>query len=140
MDGILQRFISFTSRVGADPRYSHDLRLQKSMLVAASSMFIVTGAFWGLMYFALGEYVAGAIPIGYAVFSTLSVIAFVRFRRYHLFRFTQLLLILLLPFLLQIALGGFINSSAVILWFIVCPVGALAFSGSTSCRKRLPRS
>jgi guanylate cyclase len=37
------------------------------------------------------------------------------------------LLILLLPFLLMIALGGFIKSSAVILWSLLSPFGALLF-------------
>jgi guanylate cyclase len=128
MDGILSKFISFTARVGADPRDPPDLRLQKQILVASSSMVIVAAAIWGILYFAFGEILAGAIPFGYAVFSTMSVIAFARFRNYSLFRFTQLLLILILPFLLQIALGGFINSSAVILWSFICPIGALAFS------------
>ena len=36
-------------------------------------------------------------------------------------------LILLLPFLLQIALGGYINASAVIIWSLICPLGALVF-------------
>lgn len=132
MDGIVQRIFAFTAQVGADPHDSPELRLQKRMLVAASSMFIAAGALWGIMYFALGEYVAGAIPFGYAVFSSISVIVFARSRNFQLFRFTQLLLILLLPFLLQIALGGFIHSSAVVLWSIICPVGALAFSGLRS--------
>lgn len=135
MDGVLQRFISFASSVGADPHDSDDVRLQKSILVAASSMIIPAAALWGLLYFALGEYVAGAIPFSYAVFSTLSIIAFSRWRNYPLFRFTQLLLILILPFLLQIALGGFINSSAVVLWSIICPIGALAFSGVRSAAR-----
>jgi guanylate cyclase len=59
----------------------------------------------------------------------LSVIAFSRLRNYDFFRSTQLFLILLLPFLLQIALGGFINSSAVVLWSLICPIGALLFVG-----------
>jgi guanylate cyclase len=48
-------------------------------------------------------------------------------RRYRFFLFTQLLLILFLPFLLMIALGGFIKSSAVILWSLLSPLGALLF-------------
>lgn len=129
MDGITHRFITFASHVGTDSRDSPELRLQKKLLVAANSMFIVAGATWGIMYFMLGELLAGSIPFGYAVFSSVSMFAFARSRNYQLFRFTQLLLILLLPFLLQIALGGFINSSAVILWSVICPIGALAFSG-----------
>ena len=45
----------------------------------------------------------------------------------HFFRFSQLFLILLLPFLLMAALGGFVSGSAVILWALICPLGALLF-------------
>lgn len=134
MNELLARYIALAQRVGADPNDSAELRLQKTLLVAASSMFVAAGLVWGLFYFALGE-IAGAIPFGYAVFSTLSLFVFARTRNFSLYRFTQLLLILLLPFLLQLALGGFVNSSAVILWSIVCPIGALAFSGLSSARR-----
>ena len=120
-------FIALISDIGADAMDSPEVRLQKTMLVLGSFMFIVAGAVWGLMYWAFGEWLAGSIPFGYAVISTLSVIAFARLRSYPLFRFSQLLLILLLPFLLQIALGGFINSSAVVLWSLICPISALLF-------------
>lgn len=79
------------------------------------------------MYFFFGELLAGAIPFSYAIISLLSILYFSRTRQYSLFRFSQLLLILLLPFLLMAALGGFINGSAVILWALICPLGALLF-------------
>jgi guanylate cyclase len=74
-----------------------------------------------------GEFLAGSIPFGYSIFSASNVVMFAVARRYRLFLFSQLLLILLLPFLLMMALGGFINSSAVILWAFICPLGALLF-------------
>ena len=48
---------------------------------------------------------------------------------YRLFRFTQLGLILLLPFALQLTLGGFVSASAVILWSLLAPLGAMLVSG-----------
>ncbi len=85
------------------------------------------GAAWGAMYILVGEPLAGAIPLSYAVISLFSVIHFGLTRRYHVFRFSQLLLILLLPFLLMMSLGGFISGSAVILWALICPLGAMLF-------------
>jgi adenylate cyclase len=41
------------------------------------------------------------------------------------YRFTQLLLILILPWLVTIALGGFRQSSVVIIWAALCPLGSL---------------
>ena len=90
-------------------------------------MFIFAGALWGILYFLFDEPIAGAIPLSYAIISLVSVIVFHLTRRYGLFLFSQLLLILFLPFLLMIALGGFVRSSGVILWSLICPLGALLF-------------
>ena len=125
----LQAYFAFSARVDVKPDDSEELRLQKSLMTSASPVLILAGAIWSVMYFAFGEPIAGVIPGSYAVLSVLSVFVFARQRDYALFRFTQLLLILLLPFLLQIALGGFINSSAVVLWSLICPIGALIFAG-----------
>jgi adenylate cyclase len=57
--------------------------------------------------------------------SLANTVLFGVFRHYHAYRFTQLALILLLPWLMTISLGGFHNSSAVILWSTLCPLGAL---------------
>ncbi len=121
------RLLNLISRIGADSRDSDELRLQKALMVSGSFMFILAGALWGVLYFSLGQWLAGSIPLSYAVISLLSIGLFSLTRRYRIFRFSQLGLILLLPFLLMIALGGFVNSSAVILWSLLCPFGALLF-------------
>jgi len=116
------------SRIGKGVDDSQDIRLQKSLLVVGSYMFIAAGAAWGIVYILFGEPVAGMIPLSYAIVSLLSVIHFALTRRYYFFRNSQLILILFLPFLLMLALGGYINSSAVILWSFICPLGALLFA------------
>lgn len=124
---LIQQVLARVARIGADPHDSDEVRLQKTLLALGSFMFIAAGALWGLIYFSFGEYIAGSIPFGYAIISILSVIVFHLTRRYEPFLFIQLLLILFLPFLLMIALGGFIRSSAVILWSLLSPLGALLF-------------
>ena len=124
---LLQQTLHLIAQIGSDPDDSDEVRLQKTLLVLGSSLFIAAGVLWGLIYFSFGEYMAGAIPLGYAIVSTLSVILFHLTHRYQPFLFIQLLLILFLPFLLMIALGGFIRSSAVILWSLLSPLGALLF-------------
>ena len=125
----LQTYFEFILRIGVSAHDSDELRLQKSLLVSASPALSLAGAAWSVVYFASGELIASLIPGGYAVLSALNLLLFARRRNFRFFRFTQLLLILLLPFLLQIALGGFINSSAVVLWSLICPMGALIFAG-----------
>jgi guanylate cyclase len=116
------------SKIGGSLDDAQDVRLQKSLLVGGSFMFIAAGALWGIVYFLFQEPVAGIIPLSYAIVSFLSVIHFSLTRQYRFFRASQLALILLLPFLLMAALGGFINSSVVIFWSFICPLGALLFA------------
>ena len=120
---LLQR----VARVGADADDDDDIRLKKSLLVVCALPFIFAGAAWGLMYIFFNEPLAGMIPLSYSAVSLLSILRFGQTRRYRLFRFSQLLLILLLPFLLMVMLGGYVSGSAVILWALICPLGALLF-------------
>jgi adenylate cyclase len=127
LPGVMRKILNAGARIGADPRDDDDVRLHKSMLVMSTAMFLVAGLLWGLIYFALRETTAGWIPFAYGLVSLLSLVAFALTRRYHFFRFSQLLLILLLPFLLMATLGGFINGSVVILWALIAPMAALIF-------------
>jgi guanylate cyclase len=115
------------ARIGYDAHDSDEQRLQKTLLSLGSFMFTAAGVLWGMLYFLLGEYVAASIPLGYTIISLLSILMFHWTRHYKFLLFSQLLLILFLPFLLMIALGGFIRSSAVILWSLLSPLGALLF-------------
>jgi guanylate cyclase len=124
---MMKKVITRVAHIGADPSDEDDIRLRKSLLVICALLFALAGAAWGLMYILSGESLAGMIPLSYAVISLLSIFQFGLTRRYHLFRFSQLLLILLLPFLLMVTLGGFVSGSAVILWALICPLGALLF-------------
>jgi guanylate cyclase len=115
------------SRVGADPDDDEDTRLRKSLLVICAVPFMLAGLAWGVMYFALGQPLAAAIPSAYAAISLASVLHFGATRRYRFFCVSQLTLILLLPFFLMLTLGGFVTGSAVVLWALICPLGALLF-------------
>jgi adenylate cyclase len=109
---------------------SEELRLKKNLLVASSLLMGFLALLWGILYLSLGRPFAASIPICYAVLSAISVTLFAATGRYRLFRLSQLLLSLALPFLLATVLGGFINSSVVILWALTCPIGAFLFAGS----------
>lgn len=127
-DSLPQRLIRVVTHIGADPSDSEDCRLQKILLVLSSLMMASLAVAWGSIYAALGETIAGAIPLSYSVLSFISMFAFSRTHRYRFFRASQLLLSLLLPFFLMIALGGFASSSAVVLWSLSCPLGAMVFA------------
>ncbi len=92
-----------------------------------SSHFTVVGLVWGVVYLANGLWLPSCIPFSYTVLSLISIIILLVTKKFSFFRNIQLCLVLLLPFLLHLSLGGFIPSSSVILWAIVCPMAALFF-------------
>ena len=130
VENILLNLWSIIGQIGIKPEDPDDVRLQKTILVTVSMAVIAAGVVWGAIYYYYGEFLAAAIPISYGLVSTLSIVLFAIIHNYRFFRFTQLLLILLLPFFLMVVLGGFVNSSVVILWALLCPLGALVFSDS----------
>ncbi len=124
----ISHLLMLISRIGADPSDQEEMKLGKSLLVRGSLMFMIAGSVWGIVYICILHLSAGWIPLVYAVFSLLSLVYFGFSRRFNIFRLSQLVLILLLPFFLMLSLGGYVNSSAVILWSFISPIGALLFS------------
>ncbi len=101
----------------------------QDLLITSSTIIALLALLWGLIYLYTGAVVAGAIPLLYAALSFVSIGYYALTGRYHLFRFIQLLVTLLFPAALMLVLGGFINSSGVILWSLTSPVGAMLFAG-----------
>ena len=124
----MERVLAVFGTVGADPADGEDIRLRKALLVAIASLISFLAVFWGLLYIVFGEPLGGAIPLTYTVLSLGSIVVFTLTRRYDWFRFTQLGLMLVLPLILMVVLGGFIPSSVVAAWSFVAPLCALVFA------------
>ncbi len=126
----LRNWIHRLANAGSLPADTQEQRLRKAILVFLVTIYCIAGALWGIAYLALTLPLSGSIPLGYTVVSGSSLLYFFRTKRYGFFRFSQLLLILFLPFLLHCSLGGFAASSVVMIWAILSPVGALMFVGT----------
>jgi hypothetical protein len=113
--------------VGA-PDDAEDVRLSKTLAVAASILEFPAGVLWGGLYLAFGEPGAALIPFAYSFLTLVNLTAFKITRSYAAFRLFHLVLTLLLPFSLMIALGGFVSGSAVIFWSLIAPMGAMVFA------------
>jgi adenylate cyclase len=112
-------------RIGTDPQDSPDQALQKRVLVTSAVLIAALALVWGLVYIGFGEPLAGAIPLGYGLLSFASLAVFAVTRRFVLYRGTHLVSMLVLPFALQLVLGGFLLGSAVLIWSFFAPIGAL---------------
>jgi adenylate cyclase len=136
-NNLFDKFFSRIAGIGAEKGDSEEIRLQKSLLVICAIPFIIAGTCWGFMYMYFGEGLASMIPLSYAFFSSASIIYFGFTRKFKVFRFSQLLLILVLPFALMVSLGGFVNGSAVMLWGLLSPLGAMLFYRQSSAPRWL---
>lgn len=106
------------------------MRRRGSGLLAGFGVLItLAGLAWGLVYVAFGELGAAIPPLGYAAIVALSLAAHRWHRRDAILRDTMIGLMIPLPFVVQIALGGFAASGAVVMWSVMSVFGALVFSG-----------
>ena len=101
----------------------------KSALVISSLLITVLSCIWVVTYATLGFWLSALIPFLYQVASLAGLAFFARTKRFGIYRASQVTMMLLLPFLLQWSLGGFVPSGAVALWAFTAPLGALVFYG-----------
>ena len=113
--------------IGADPRDTADERFRKRLLVGVALIILPAGFVWGSLYWLIGERAVALTPWGYVTGSIISLFVFARTRSFAFLRTAQLLLILIAPALGTIMLGGLDESSSVILWSLLAPLGAVAF-------------
>jgi adenylate cyclase len=125
LNGILERF----ALLGARPSDTDEERLRKGALVLTAALITLVSFTWVGTYLALGLWPAALIPAAYQVVTVGAIAFLARTKRYEVFRATQLGMMLVLPFVLQWSLGGFVDSSAVCLWALVSPLAALVFHG-----------
>jgi hypothetical protein len=128
-EGIFANALARLSRLGSLPSDSDEEQLRKATLTLYMLLLNAAAITWGAMYIVLGYGLAAIWPLAYSGLSLLSIVHFWRTKRFDIFRFTQLLLLLLLPNALQWSLGGFMRSGAVGIWSLMAPLGALMFQG-----------
>lgn len=123
----INNLYSKLTHIGINASDDDEIILQKILMVRFVIPFIITGILWGCMYMHYNEPMAGSIPFIYSVITFSTLIYFKYSHNFKLFRFQQLLFILIFPCALMIALGGFINGSMVIIWGLISPLGAMLF-------------
>ncbi len=122
-------WLSRLGNAGVLPTDDEEARLAKTVLTYSSTLILFLAFFWVITYFLLDRPLSAAIPLTYQIISAISLIYFFRTKEYQVFRFTQLVMMLILPVALQLSLGGFVASSGVMLWSLIAPLGALLFHG-----------
>src|ERR1700721_403982 len=123
--GSMKAIITLIGRLGVDTSDSDETALGKRLSVVLCAGTLPLTLLWSAVYLAAGAPIAAAIPGFYTAFTPINTAIFAHTRNFGFYRFTQLLLILLLPWLVTLSLGGFKQSSVVIIWAALCPLGSL---------------
>ena len=121
----LAQLSALARNIGIDAGDSQETALRKRVAVALFAGTLPFTIGWSAIYLAAGAPLAATIPGFYSVVTPINTFIFARTRNLAIYRFTQLLLVLFLPWLVMLSLGGFRQSSAVILWAALTPLGAL---------------
>jgi adenylate cyclase len=121
----MRALITLIGRIGVDTSDSDETALRKRLAVVLCAGTLPLTLLWSAIYLAVGAPVTAAIPGFYTAFTPINTAIFARTRNFRFYRFTQLFLILLLPWLVTLSLGGFKQSSVVIIWAALCPLGSL---------------
>src|SRR3954464_13488371 len=112
-------------RMKVAPTDSAELALQKRLIVSLSLGLLPLTLLWSVTYFAAGAPLSAAVPGLYMIIAPINTAIFAWNRNLVAYRFVQLLTFLVLPWLLMMSLGGFKESSVVIIWAALCPLASL---------------
>ena len=129
LKGFVETLDQAVGRIGVASDEAEELRLHRTLGLAAGIMMGGAGVIWGILLFVFNETLPSLIPFGYTFATVLNVALLRVTHRYRLFRFNQLALSLLLPFLAMVSLGGYRESGAMVIWSLVAPMGAMLFTG-----------
>lgn len=114
-------------KIGSSPSDCESKRLKKSSLILITLINATAAFFWGLIYIYLNHYLSASIPLFYTFISAFNLWHLHKTRNIIPLQKTQIVLVLILPFLLMWSLGGFALGSFVMIWAFFAPIAALTY-------------
>ena len=124
-------FIRFTS-IGNLPEDTEEEKLSKRFLILMAVFMSMGGILWGTISLVFGLFFPMTIPYGYTILSAINLSLFYKHKNFSVARTFQVFISLILPFLFQWSLGGFISSGGVQLWALLSLVGSISFQSIRS--------
>ncbi|MCB9225019.1 MAG: HAMP domain-containing sensor histidine kinase [Crocinitomicaceae bacterium] len=127
---MLQKLLS----IGNLPTDSDVVKQKHSFMVYMGLVMGFGGIVWGTMATAFGYPIPGVIPYAYSFITVLNFLYFSKSKNFKVSSAIQVFMSLLLPFLFQWSLGGFLSSGAMMLWAILAVIGSLSFYDTKTSR------
>ena len=124
----LRRLISELATIGDKITDSEPEKMQHKILVYMGLLMGFCGLLWGAISTYFHLFLPASIPFGYSILTTINFILFYKTKNFPRTRFLQVLMSLLLPFMFQWSLGGFVSSGAQMLYAMLALVGCMTFN------------
>jgi signal transduction histidine kinase len=115
------------SRIGNLPQDDENVALRKQFLIYQGLFMSGGGLLWGTLLFVFHYPIPSVIPYGYAFITIINFYAFGYTKNFIVCRNVQTTISLLLPFLLQWFLGGFLVSGGVMLWSMLSLTSSVTY-------------
>jgi len=120
-------YIERFGEIGDRPGDSDDERGRHRFMLLTGVSMSFGGLVWGSLSLAAGLPFHALIPFGYVAVTIANFASLERMKNFAIARTVQVLISLLLPFLFQWMLGGFVASGAMMIWSMLALVCALSF-------------
>lgn len=115
---------NLSSRV-ISPTDSEEQKLNKTLLIFASSLMGFATMLWLALYWTMGIKFSMTVPFTYLVASAAALFFYLWNRDFEFYRFVQVSLFLFVPFVMQWSIGSFVDASGVSLFALLAPIGVM---------------
>jgi signal transduction histidine kinase len=126
----MNKIPAFISSIGISPRDKEDTVLQKRFLVYQALLMSMGGIIWGILAFIFNRAWQSSVPFAYVLLTALNLIFFHVSGNFKVVKTIQTVISLLLPFLFQWFLGGFMVSGAVMLWALLSLAASVTYQSN----------
>ena len=128
MSMVWKKLYGMLSQLGVDATDSNEIRQEKIMLVAASIASGSSALVWGVIYSSQGKVVAGGFLLVAMMIFSFFLVDFARTGNISRFKFVVFFIYLAVPTSVAWFLGGFYQSSFMMIWSINAAILALMTS------------
>lgn len=128
----IKNIIRSLSSIADIPSNTAEEKRQHVFLIYIGMFMSTGGLFWGSIALYSGLIVAAMIPYGYGIVTAINFTYLYFSKDFKTAQAIQLFISLLLPFLFQLSLGGYVSSGAQVFWAITAILGAFTFKRNNS--------
>ena len=126
----MNKFLAFISSIGISQQDKEDTVLQKRFLVYQALLMSMGGIIWGTLALVFDRAWQSSVPFSYVLLTASNLIFFHVSGKFKVAKTIQTAISLLLPFLFQWFLGGFMASGAVMLWALLSLAASVTYQSN----------